>query len=71
MSWFSSVRGLGKCVVDGTMTPETYRVSRDKGLEIMRRDLHSQKTMIRCSAGGSTEEIDVTDASTGQSVERF
>jgi pyruvate,water dikinase len=64
----SSVRGLGKCVVDGTMTPETYRVSRDKGLEIMRRDLHSQKTMIRCSAGGSTEEIDVTDASTGQSV---
>jgi pyruvate,water dikinase len=50
------------------MTPETYRVSRDKGLEIMRRDLHSQKTMIRCSAGGSTEEIDVTDASTGQSV---
>ena len=67
----SSVRGLGKCVVDGTMTPETYRVSRDKGLEIVVRDLHSQKTMIRCAAGGSTEEIDVTGASTGQSVSDY
>ena len=65
----SSVRGLGKCVVDGTMTPETYRVARDKGMEIVGRDIHSQKTMVICSAGGSTEEVDVTAAiAGGQSI---
>lgn len=53
----SSVYGLGKCVVDGTITPETYMVSRSSDLEIIRRDIPVQKTMIVCSDGGSVQEI--------------
>ncbi|MGO9379566.1 MAG: PEP/pyruvate-binding domain-containing protein [Dissulfurispiraceae bacterium] len=62
----SSVRGLGKCVVDGKMTPETYRVARSEWLEIVSRDIAFQRTMTICSADGSTEEIDMPDASAGE-----
>ncbi len=60
----SSVRGLGKCVVDGSMTPETYMVSRS-GLEIIRRDIPVQKTMCVCSANGSVQEVPVPEVPSG------
>ncbi|HMK56739.1 MAG TPA: PEP/pyruvate-binding domain-containing protein [Dissulfurispiraceae bacterium] len=62
----SSVRGLGKCVVDGTVTPESYRISRS--LEIVSRDIHPQEKMIVCLAEGSTEEVDLTAAAGEQSI---
>ena len=58
----SSVRGLGKSVVDGTMTPETYMVSRKGGMEIVGKDVPNQKTMLVCSPGGSLEEVLLPDA---------
>jgi pyruvate,water dikinase len=65
----SSVRGLGKSVVDGTVTPETYRVSRTPGMDIVKREMHHQQTMVVCSADGSTEEVPVDDISaSGQSI---
>ncbi|HMK60183.1 MAG TPA: PEP/pyruvate-binding domain-containing protein [Dissulfurispiraceae bacterium] len=62
----SSVFGLGKSVVDGTVTPETYRVTRD--LDIAARDMHSQKKKIICSAAGSTEEVDIPEIPGQQSI---
>jgi pyruvate, water dikinase len=62
----SSVRGLGKSVVDGTMTPETYMVSRKEELAIINKEVPIQKTMLVCSPGGSLEEVLLTDASAGK-----
>lgn len=53
----SAVHGLGKCVVDGTITPQTYTVSRDSGMAITNRNIHEQKTMIYCNLDGEIAEI--------------
>ncbi|HTZ18285.1 MAG TPA: PEP/pyruvate-binding domain-containing protein [Dissulfurispiraceae bacterium] len=57
----NSLRGLGKSVVDGTMTPESYTVARDGELEITGKNIPVQKSMIACSPGGSVEEIRLPD----------
>jgi pyruvate,water dikinase len=56
----SAVRGLGKCLVDGTMTPETFTVSKSRGLEIIGRTAPTQNTMLICKDEGSLDEISVT-----------
>jgi len=61
----SSVWGLGKCVVDGTMTPETYMVSRGSTLEIIRRNIPLQKTMCVCSESGSVKEVPLPEEPLG------
>ncbi len=53
----SSVHGLGKCVVDGTITPEIYIVSRDPGFPLLERQIHPQRTMLICRLDGGLEEI--------------
>jgi pyruvate,water dikinase len=57
----SAVRGLGKCVVDGTITPETYFVSRDNGNETIEKKLTKQQIMIECKFDGGIEETAVDD----------
>jgi pyruvate, water dikinase len=56
----SSVRGLGKGVVDGITTPETYIVSRSS-MEIIQRKIPEQKSMITLRAGGGVEEVPLTE----------
>ncbi|MBZ0156593.1 MAG: phosphoenolpyruvate synthase [Alphaproteobacteria bacterium] len=55
----SAVRGLGKSLVDGLVTPETYTVSRSAGEDIISRTLSVQKTMFRCRPEGDIEEVPV------------
>ncbi len=56
----SSVRGLGKGVVDGITTPETYIVSRNS-MEIIQRKMPEQKSMITLKTGGGVEEVPLTE----------
>lgn len=52
----SAVRGLGKSVVEGVVSPETYILSRHP-LTIIEKKIPTQKTMIVCRAGGEVEEV--------------
>lgn len=56
----NAVHGLGICVVDGTITPETYIVSRKPVLEISSRHVPRQEKMFYCRLDGGLEEIPVT-----------
>lgn len=56
----SSVRGLGKGVVEGITTPETYIVSRSS-MEIIQRKIPEQKSMITLKTGGGVEEVPLTE----------
>ncbi|MBA4348745.1 MAG: hypothetical protein C0415_01970 [Thermodesulfovibrio sp.] len=58
----SAIRGLGKCVVDGIVTPETYFVSHFPEAKIIDRKLPKQTKMLVCNLEGGIEETDV-DAS--------
>lgn len=58
----SAVRGLGKCVVDGTITPETYALSRDPEIKIVQKRIPEQTTMLVCKPDGGLEET-VVDTS--------
>jgi pyruvate,water dikinase len=52
----SVVRGLGKCLVEGIVTPETYRISRDS-LEIVAKTIPEQKRMLINRPDEGIEEI--------------
>src|SRR4030066_798584 len=68
----SAARGLGKSVVDGVVTPETYTVSRNnpplppfsKGgmgeFEIISKNIPEQKSMYICRPDGEIEEVPLT-----------
>lgn len=56
----SAVRGLGKSVVEGVVTPETYILSRHP-LSIIEKKIPPQKTMIVCRAGGEVEDVLLPD----------
>jgi pyruvate,water dikinase len=56
----SAVRGLGKSVVDGVVTPETYTLSRNH-LEIIKRNIPEQKCMFVCKPEGELEEVILSD----------
>lgn len=56
----SAVHGLGVCVVDGTITPETYIVSRHPELNVTGKHIPEQKTMYFCRLDGGVEEIPVS-----------
>ncbi len=54
----SAIRGLGVCVVDGTVTPEVYRVSRKNG-GVIEKSLPAQQSMAVCRADGGLDRIAV------------
>lgn len=53
--------GLGKSVVDGTVTPHTYIVSRGE-MAILEKNLSEQRTMLVCTTGGDIAETAVPEA---------
>ncbi|MDH5201763.1 MAG: PEP-utilizing enzyme, partial [Nitrospirota bacterium] len=61
----NAVRGLGKCVVDGTMTPETYVVSRSNEMKIIQKKIPGQTTMLLCKSEGGLEEAVVEESTKG------
>lgn len=62
----SSVHGLGKCVVDGTITPEMYRVTRHPDIAIAERNIPLQKKMLFCKLDGEVGEIPLPEAVAGK-----
>ncbi len=62
----SAVHGLGKCVVDGTITPEMYRVTRHPSLAISERNIPLQKKMLFCRLDGEVGEIPLPEAVAGK-----
>ena len=56
----SAVRGLGRSLVDGTVTPHTYVVSKDKR-DIIKKTLPAQKTALVCDPLGSTKEVETAE----------
>lgn len=57
----SAIRGLGKCVVEGVITPETYVLSRYPDLSIIGRRIPTQNTMIVCRPDGEVEEVSISE----------
>ena len=61
----SAARGLGKSVVDGLVTPETYILSRDQ-LRILNTNIPEQKSMFVCKSDGEIEEVFLTEEIKGK-----
>ncbi|MCX8030633.1 MAG: PEP-utilizing enzyme [Thermodesulfovibrionales bacterium] len=61
----SSVHGLGKCVVDGTISPEIYRVSRNPNFRIIEKYIPIQKKMLFCTLDGAVSEVPLPEAVVG------
>ncbi len=61
----SAVHGLGKCVVDGTITPETYIVTRNPAITIAEKNIPMQKRMLFCTLEGNIGEIPLPEAVAG------
>jgi len=53
----SAVHGLGKCVVDGTISPETYLVARNPAITIVERNIPLQTRMLFCRLDGEIGEM--------------
>ncbi len=62
----SAVHGLGKCVVDGTITPEMYTVTRHPCIAIAERNIPLQKKMLFCRLDGEVGEIPLPEAVAGK-----
>src|SRR3989304_151971 len=60
----SAARGLGKSVVDGGVTPETYTLTRNT-LEFIGKNIPEQKSMYICRPDGEIEEVTLTDEMKG------
>ncbi len=56
----SAARGLGRSVVDGAVTPETYTVSKNN-LEIIKQNMPEQKSMFICKPEGELQEISLPE----------
>lgn len=61
----SAIRGLGKCVVDGTVTPETYYVSQDDGNTTIDKRLSKLNIMAVCKYDGVIIETEVEESMSG------
>ena len=55
----NAVWGLGAYVVDGVLTPDTYRVAKDADLTILETVIHPKPIQLVNSPGGGVEEIPV------------
>lgn len=58
----SAVHGLGIPVVDGSVTPETYRVYRESGRIEVEKKWPDQKTMFVCPSENEPEEIPLPES---------
>jgi len=57
----SAVHGLGKYVVDGVVTPETYILSKHPPIDIIEKKSPAQKTMLVCKPDGELTEVTLSD----------
>lgn len=63
----SAIRGLGKCAVEGVVTPETYIVSRHpEPFAIIEKKIPIQETMMICKPDGELEEIPLPEDMKGK-----
>lgn len=53
-----SIFGLGKYLVDGTLTPDTFRVSRSS-FAIEERDIHNKPLKLVLRSGGGTQALNI------------
>lgn len=56
----NAVWGLGKAVVDGSLEPDSYIVSREDGTALQKK-IAVQQTMLACSGKGDIESISVSE----------
>ncbi len=56
-----AIRGLGRCIVEGIVTPETYLVEREPCLKIIEKIIKNQKSMLVCRFDGKLEEIPISE----------
>ena len=57
----NAVYGLGKWVVDGTITPDSYKVARDQEGTILEKNIAYQEKMLVCGEPGELEELFVPE----------
>ncbi len=62
----NAVHGLGLWVVDGTVTPDIYRVSRHTDGHISERKISNQDKMLVCHAGGGLSVESVPESRRGE-----
>ncbi|HSW61796.1 MAG TPA: PEP/pyruvate-binding domain-containing protein [Dissulfurispiraceae bacterium] len=56
----SAVHGLGACVVDGTVSPETHLFSRSTGKHTTLQNAVQQQTVVVCAPAGGIEKRPLT-----------
>ncbi|MBF0609407.1 MAG: phosphoenolpyruvate synthase [Magnetococcales bacterium] len=57
----NAIWGLGMCLVDGMVTPETYIVPKDDITRVIQTMPTEQVTMVVCTSGGSLKEVPLPD----------
>jgi pyruvate,water dikinase len=62
----NAIPGLGKWVVDGTVTPDSYFVSRHPNGNILSKRISPQEKMLVCRKEGSLEEVSVPEEIRGK-----
>ncbi len=62
----SAVRGMGRCVVEGVLTPETYTVLRYPSLNVVERKIPEQTGMTICRPDGKVEQVTLPDDMKGK-----
>ena len=62
----NAIRGLGKWVVDGIVTPDIYIVSRHPEGNIIERRIENQEKMLVCGEAGEMKEVMVPDEQRGK-----
>ena len=62
----NAIHGLGKWVVDGTVTPDSYFVSRHPNGNILSKRISPQEKMLVCRKEGSLEEVLVPEEIRGK-----
>src|SRR4030043_2069701 len=62
----NAIRGLGKWVVDGIITPDIYTVSRHPEGNIIERRIENQEKMLVCGEAGEMKEVNVEDEQRGK-----
>ncbi len=64
----NAVKGLGKLIVDGAVTAETYIVSKTPELKILEKIPGKQNKILLCKKEGDVEEIVLPSPITGNSL---
>ncbi len=62
----NAIWGLGRCVVDGTITPETYILAKTPDLKLVSKNIPEQLTMVVCKGDGKVDEVPSPEAALGK-----